>query len=1041
MDQQSLTINQPITLSETAAPAAERSEIAPAIDLVYNFWFGEHANTYAENYKMNTKLWFRGNAEIDSKISLLFKELMENTAKNPVTDNALDSLCSIILLDQFPRHIYRGTANAFKYDHIALQIAEKIINQNWINDLSPIEALFVYFTFVHQESIEYAQKSIIGFQNLSIYTVSQHSKIIQSFKKSACRHLEILEQFGRYPHRNEALSRTSTPVELDFLKKHGNSIFMKSQQLVRLHKEVSPSGSGSGINSDVSTIKKRFKILCLHGWRQNGKIFKMRTKKLVRELGDMADFHFVTSPINYEPQGDALEATLSAYESVPDYSNQRVWWISSEGNKYYQSADISLAYLEQIWKKEGPFDGVLGFAQGGTMAAIMSCKGFNPQFLILISSYVPRADEFKYMDVVGSLKTPSIHILGQNDILVIPERSRNLHQLFVSGKLVEHAGGHFTPKYWPYNEMRLFISQFTPLNTNVNIVGMDNDIDWVKLIQSVNSDNVVEISEIIAKQLQKDFDIGYNIQQTYCTDKFHFDKPENSTGFSNSVDRLCPSKCVDAMIGRTHSINKKYKLLKLIAAKLFPTFDEVKRNACLFRATQILRKMRYRVSPEYNDKITNHYIDARSSEKRIKMLENEPPSHYVINPKPEPVVACSLEELKPLIEFLENDYPVNATSSVTGARFISDGVNQQMQFAKGTITTDGRLDLCKQVVGPLGIGPVLNAMNKASSVKRLLLGNNIVGNSGAEAIGREMKVSKLECWYIAGNEFTSEGIVHIASALKNNQYCTSLWLKRNPLGPLSMNPIADMLLVNQKIQVLDLVNCGILDSGLETLLEGLTGRVYRNRTLRVLWLDTNAITYKSANIIADYLSNECELIDLSLSCNRLCDSGVEIIAKALSMNNTLQRVSLASNRIGPTGAKYLSDALKFHSSINYLNLGYTRSTDAVHELGNFIGDEGAFHMAELLKNNSTIRHLDLLHNSISQTGVNHIISALETNTTLVKLQLTQFKMVHNEPGKEYIKEKLTENYSHLNSDERAIVDKMIMPWYIEDIYSVYRTKS
>lgn len=1001
------------------------------MDQVYNFWFGEKTNTYSETYRMNTKLWFSGTTEIDSKITSMFKDLMESTVQSPVADNAKDALCTIILLDQFPRHIYRGTANAFKYDDIALQVAERIIQENWINNLSPIEALFVYFVFMHQESVEYVQKSVAGFENLSKYAVSHQSKVILNFKNSASRHLEIIEQFGRYPHRNLALGRISTPEELEFLDKYGDSLFMKSQQpkkqaeqlsekaLNRIERKNKAQEKFTSKPEKVET-KNRLKILCLHGWRQNGQVFRAKIKKMVKEFADIADFNFVTSPVEYKPEGDVLEATISAYETVPVYTKQRAWWISSEGNKIYQQNDISLAYLKQVWEKEGPFDGILGFAQGGTMASIMPCKGFNPQFLILISSYFPRADDFKFMDVENSLTTPSIHIFGRNDILVIPERSKKLHQMFKSGILIEHKGGHFTPKYWPHNEIRLFINQFTPYANNMNNVKVIDEIDWKQLILSTNEENVVEIANKVTEQLKKDFAIGYNIQQINCTDKFHFDKPDSPI---YDTKEMCPSKCVDAIPSRSHSINKKYKLYKFIATQLFPTIDEFKQDLYFHKAVKILRKMRYHISPEYNDKIINHYLDARSSMKRMKMLENEPPSHHIINPKPEPVTICPLEELDPLIEFLEKDNPVNELT----------------RFARGTLTVDGSLDLCKQVVGPRGIGPVLHAMHKASAVRRLLLGNNIVGDSGAIEIAEEMKVSKLECWYIAGNEFTYNGILPITEAMKNNKYCTSLWLKRNPLGPLSMKPIGDMLLVNQTLKVLDLVNCGLLDTGVEILLESLSG-LNKNCTLQVLWLDTNAITYKSAEIIAKYISTSCKLTDLSLSCNRLCDNGIEIIAKALPDNNILQRVSFASNRIGPNGAKYLSDTIKNHPSINFLNLGYIKSTDAVHELGNFIGDEGSLYMADMLKNNTVLRHLDLLHNSISQAGVNHIISALEKNTTLVKLQLTQFGKVHNEPGKEYIKAKLTNNYSQLDDKEQVIVDKIIMPWYIEDIYSVYRTK-
>lgn len=969
---------------------------------VYDFWFGSNANTYSENYKMNTKLWFRASSETDAEIKTKFQDLLESTARQPQIDTPFTALCSIILLDQFTRHVYRGTAAAFKYDAIAAKIACDMVDKKWTNELSHIECLFVYFALMHQESIPSVTKSVVGFHELALCTASRHSKIIQTFEKSAIRHLEIIEKFGRYPHRNAALSRQSTPEEVEFMAKYGDSLFMKSQQ---------PKIATPDIKLPAA---RKLKMLCLHGWRQNGQIFKLRLKKMIRELGDVVDFHFVTSPVEYKPEGDALDATLSAYESIPDYNKQRVWWISSEGNQYYQYSDVTLAALRVYWEKNGPFDGIMGFAQGATMAAIMASRGFDAQFLVLISGYVPRADEYHDMNVAASIKTPSIHVYGKNDILVVAERSEKLHQLFVNGTALVHDGGHFVPKYWPYEQIKKFVMQFQPRTT---IIKTENETDWAKLTESVDADNIATIAKRFAAQLKRDFAVGYHIQKTRPDDKFRFDAPEIT------VNEKCPSSCVDAVVGKRNNINKKYGFAKLVAAELFPHVDSEWREAYFYRAIRLLREMRQRLAPEYNEKIVNQYTESRSSEARIRALEKEPPSHHITTPKAEPVTPCPLSELQPLIKFLTGNNPVIS----------------QTKFPRGTITTDGRLDLCKQVVGPAGISPVLNAMKNSAYVKRLLLGNNIVGDGGAFEIASEMTTSQLECWYIAGNDFTAKGIAAIAESLKTNLYCTSLWLKRNPIGPDGMASIADMLIHNSVLQVLDLVNCGLLDAGLEILLSGLTG-ARRNRTLRVLWLDTNAITYKSANLLANYIARECELTDLSLSCNRIADTGMEIIAPAIAQNTTLTRISFASNRIGPAGAKYFCQAIQNHPKINFINLGYIKSTDAVHELGNFIGDDGASYVAELLKHNSQIRHIDLLHNSISQAGVNHIIAALKNNTTLVKLQLTQFKIVHNEPGKEYIKEKLAINYALLNDDNRIIVDKMITPWYIQDIHSVYRTK-
>jgi hypothetical protein len=132
-------------------------------------------------------------------------------------------------------------------------------------------------------------------------------------------------------------------------------------------------------------------------------------------------------------------------------------------------------------------------------------------------------------------------------------------------------------------------------------------------------------------------------------------------------------------------------------------------------------------------------------------------------------------------------------------------------------------------------------------VKRLLLGNNIVTDSGAEAIAQFIasKESKLTTWYIAGNQIGVKGMTAVAQALQHNPIVDALWLKRNPLGPESCPALANLLMNNDKIQVLDLVNTGIFDAGLKTLLQACT----HNRTLQHLYVGTNGLTAASGPVI------------------------------------------------------------------------------------------------------------------------------------------------------------------------------------------------
>lgn len=204
-------------------------------------------------------------------------------------------------------------------------------------------------------------------------------------------------------------------------------------------------------------------------------------------------------------------------------------------------------------------------------------------------------------------------------------------------------------------------------------------------------------------------------------------------------------------------------------------------------------------------------------------------------------------------------------------------------------------------------------------------------------------------------------------------------------------------------------------------------------------MGTNGITARSAEALARYLATWCALESLSISCNRLGDDGIEAIAPALAQARTLRRVSLASNRIGPRGARALAAALAENTSIELLDLGFTKATLAVGEVGNLLGDEGALAVADLIARNRTIRSLDLLHNDISQVGVNAIREALRENTALLSLQLTQFGRAHNEAGRDEIRDTLARNRAALNDAAREAHAKLELPDHIAEIYSVYRT--
>ncbi|MCU0686965.1 MAG: DUF924 family protein, partial [Polyangiaceae bacterium] len=938
----------------------------------------------------------------------------------------------------------------------------------------------------------------------------------RSWRTGVRKHLDLLERFGRYPSHNAARGRLTTPAEAAFLARpEFTALFPRTPKASR--RAGSQGAERPGAEARPVPAGPRLRVLVLHGFRQNGEVLRRRTRKMRDALDDAAEFVFVTSPMAYAPRGDDRDGTIAAFGEVPDYPMQRAWWLANEDSAVYEGFDASIAFLENVFRTQGPFDGVLGFSQGGTMAAVLAAMLPHPsiafRFAICVSSFPSRAKAHAAYVRPGSVRVPSLHVLGLNDLLVTPDRSIALLDVFdrSTSTLVKHAGGHFVPNAWPYGAIRSFLSGFlagatTPPAPAAPAALPPGDGPYERACEALSAGAPLpagalrELAErqqwkelqalamlasqrgtapgvhdaivaLFANQLTRDLRVAAALP-AYGDEAPAAERARRLFGVlardtMTEGEEPLPSLCARLAPRIGSQTDKACRLARGVARAMFPEHEmravlaaKAQRDATPEAAVPIneasrrrgprtldepaqikhLTYQRYKQVLSLLNGVLNEIDPAQASRRArrlhqarvvspeaITALQSRPLSTHVIEPEPEPVVPCTLDDLSPLLAHLRS----NA------------GVPQQTAFHKGTLTTDGRLDLCKQVVGPEGIKPLLGAMMHSDRVKRLLLGNNVVGDSGAEAIAsflRERRNSPLECWYIAGNQIGPEGLRHLCDALAGDERVTSLWLKRNPLKPAGMASLATLLRHNRAIEVLDVVNCGLLDEGLATLLGALHGPG-ANRTLKHLYVGTNGVTERSAPLLAELLAGDCALESLYLSCNRLGDGGAEAIAKALRSNHRLRRLSLASNRVGPRGANALAEALAGHPSLELLDLGFTKATNTVGELGNFLGDEGARAIARMLEHNQVLRVLDLLHNFITQIGVNHLRDALEVNRSLLSLQLTQFGRVHNEPGKEAIRAALDRNRGFVPPEQADRVAKIEFPDHVLDIYSVYRTRS
>ncbi len=173
---------------------------------VIDFWFRQ----------LSPKDWWRKDVKIDRLIADRFLSVHAAAAACELYTwraNPLGRLAEVIVLDQFSRNIFRGTTRAFQYDPLALCLAQEAIAANAHAALSAEQKAFLYMPFMHSESAEIHRKAVELFSEPGL-----EWNLEFEFK-----HKAIIDRFGRYPHRNEALGRESTKEELAFLQEPDSS--------------------------------------------------------------------------------------------------------------------------------------------------------------------------------------------------------------------------------------------------------------------------------------------------------------------------------------------------------------------------------------------------------------------------------------------------------------------------------------------------------------------------------------------------------------------------------------------------------------------------------------------------------------------------------------------------------------------------------------------------------------------------------------------------------------------------------------------------
>jgi len=182
---------------------------------VLQFWFGEPGSTESLRSR---DLWFTKSEATDRLIADRFGAIVEDAilGKHDVwAASPRGALALILVLDQFTRNIFRGTPRAFAGDARALALATRLVDTARDLALAPVERWFIYMPFEHSESLADQTESLRLFGSLA-------ADGLEAPLEWAQKHFEVIQRFGRFPHRNEILGRASTAEELAFLQQPGS---------------------------------------------------------------------------------------------------------------------------------------------------------------------------------------------------------------------------------------------------------------------------------------------------------------------------------------------------------------------------------------------------------------------------------------------------------------------------------------------------------------------------------------------------------------------------------------------------------------------------------------------------------------------------------------------------------------------------------------------------------------------------------------------------------------------------------------------------
>lgn len=317
---------------------------------------------------------------------------------------------------------------------------------------------------------------------------------------------------------------------------------------------------------------------------------------------------------------------------------------------------------------------------------------------------------------------------------------------------------------------------------------------------------------------------------------------------------------------------------------------------------------------------------------------------------------------------------------------------KMVRFERGIVYSDGRLDLCKQVLGPLWIVCLLKALARNRHIKHFLIGNNVVSSSGALAIAKFIQEfpNRMETWYLAGCHITSTVFSTLVDAMVESPVITNVWLKRNPLGVDSVPALVKLITNSPQLRTLDLHNTELGDEGVQLLMDELSESSV-SISLKNLYLNANGIGVDGMAAIVRFLeSPRCQLEALFISANPIGDEGiVQFTPRTFHNCPSLQILSAQSCGLTSRGIKLLAYSITVSKNIKTLHLGLSKIARPMGQYHNYFDASSISAFKFMIENTPSLRALTLDTMDVSYDELQNMLAPviLHEGAPLVSLRV------------------------------------------------------